>query len=1004
MSSKSKAYESEEARLEAQRRMLAERYGLGVSDDDDDDEAESSDDASGSVTDSPQDSPAQDPAVPSNGKKLAFPHVLAENTAVKASTRPAAASPSTPMRSPLKNISPDFSVQSALWPGVVVCSEGQPIPVHFTYDRDEAQITAAARRNIEVMPVARYASQFLEGHGRKVAVNDSVVAYVVGGHIRGIVRNSSILALLKGHESTVVDMEFLSSSEKSVGPAGASCSVLGSVDESGVAYIWRLLRTGPPDGPPQEQGTFQIADAIPVVHPLSSSGAGYHHIAFRPGNRAVVAANGVGVALLLVDRNSPDIRSMEMVKMGGDKIERENMLYACEESIDEFGVDASVSVTAGIWLNEHVVVVARGSSVMFWHYQSATCIGRLPRRAETEIHSLHALPDDVLLVTACNGRMLEIWHTSDLDKKPTMRLFQSVTLSEWTKVPFVGVISVDPEGEIITVANAKASYVLVLHYNLLRKCIDSITEIATVQPMLSTTLTRSKKLAVKKDANRSAMETREAKGADEIEFWYVLPEGIRMMSLNVPQFAPKSKAREIPSPAPLASSSSLANKAFALDPTQNKILESSPPSTSNLVSPAKPASPKMPKVLRKLQTAVSPKPATSVPVVGDAPKQESVTILQPKRVLMKTSPEPKSSTPRKIIASPPSGSSVKKEPTTVVETAQVAETGTTKPKKEETADPSEITEEAADAIIAATKKIIEGFEEKGRLRDIAENERIERLVTTLREKLEGNIERSAKATVKKCYGNVIIPRVSEALAKATPDEKAVNASRQEYFSNAFVKSDLVTMYKAGCDEIRDQIGGTVERSMNDKQISLIEPAMRSLQEAGEDISKTVGAFVKQLEVGGVPANGTGKTAPEDVRGIVTALLEAGRIDDAFLMVLNKGDLELVSWLVRHFDPKTFFENSNIISQDAVLSLAQQIGQRLGVDDEEYMESVEWLRELMLALQPNDDSIADIVGDTLVELRKKISMLQRDEAMAAKHPLLPKHLKQLGYVIISVASQ
>lgn len=447
------------------------------------------------------------------------------------------------------------------------------------------------------------------------------------------------------------------------------------------------------------------------------------------------------------------------------------------------------------------------------------------------------------------------------------------------------------------------------------------------------------------------------------------------------------------------------------------------------VSPMKStaAAPVIAQVQRKLDTEDSGKP--ELPASAPAPttacvdklKQAAVTILQPKRIAAKTSAEVKNTAGLKINAGGLVGvSKVKKEAVGVeqVGLAGGIGIGTGKQEKEkeraeeeeekeggdgEKEDAREISEEAADAIIEATKKIIERFEEQGRARDMGDTERIEKLTSTLKEKLEGNIVRNTNATMKKCYAKVIIPNVSDILTKITPDEKLVNASRQEYFTKAFSKSDLVTMYKAGCDEIREQIGSTVERSMNEKQITLLERAMQNISEAGEDIAKTVDGFVNELAAVGFSGNGVGRVEGEDIRCMVKGDIEGGEIDKAFLAVLDKGDLELVSWLLKQFDPKTFFEN-NTISQVAILSLAQQIGQKIGVEDEDCADSVEWLRELMLMLVPNDESIAEAVGDTLVELRTKISSLQHDKTIRAKHPLLPKQLKQLGYVIMSVASQ
>jgi len=281
------------------------------------------------------------------------------------------------------------------------------VPCVYTYLRTQSQAAAGLYRKNPVMCVAKYASQFLPKHGRKIAVNESCVTYVVGGHIRGIVRNSSILSLLKGHTATVCDMEFLHPTEKLL-ENSASCSVLGSVAEDGVAYVWRLLRRDAPDGAPKEEGTFEIADFVPIKHPNMDTGRKYSRIAFRPGNGSVVADNGIGVAVLLVDPECPDVRIVEMVKMGEKIMARDTTLAAAKESHDSYAVDSAVPASSCLWLDENIVVVARGPSVLLWSFKQNECIGRLPRQSKTAVQALHNMGNRTVLVAVDEGKTLEV--------------------------------------------------------------------------------------------------------------------------------------------------------------------------------------------------------------------------------------------------------------------------------------------------------------------------------------------------------------------------------------------------------------------------------------------------------------------------------------------------------------------------------------------------------------------------------------------------------------------
>lgn len=969
-STKPHAYLSEEARLRAQRRMLAERYGLGVSDDEEDG-SESAEDASGSASSDAPVAIVPDPVDEgaANGRDTAsFDRAPPASGGTTMGAQVSSAAPPTAAAPiPLQPSLPKTAAPA--WPGVVLTDGGQA-PTNYKYVRDDAQRFAADRRNLRVTGVTKYASHHVEGHGRKIAVNDTIATYAVGGHIRAIERSTSALALLKGHMSAVVDTEFLSVKEKSLSSLGPHVSILGSVGEDGAAYVWRLSR--------EAQSVFKVADVSTIMHPAQEKGGRYSRIAFRPGSGSIIALNGVGVAVILLDPASAELRVAEMVKMDGNVMLRDRFLRPSSEAPGLNAASPESPVTACIWQNTDVIGVARGRTVTFWSFGPGAFVGRLPRISHSKIHSMVALSPDMLLLSVDDGAAVEIWYVGDPTKsKPEpMRLCQTLVLFDCKPYESLNThIAADPDKEIIVVANSTGDYMIVLHYNKLLKAVDTITEIPTKNPILSMSLTRSKSSA------QTGVNT-----GDEILLWCVQPTAIQTLYLQSKDCLPPVNNDGFSTPSSHTSNSST-NKAHVLDPVQNRLLEPT-------------SGPSIQRITAKSPVKLSEQPIASQP-----------TVKVPKTVALK--PTALASAMEKMSLRPPTVPAPKRAQPKPVTVARKLETEPTEVKdlsesvtgnKQDEVKAKE--EEFAQAVLEATRKVIDTFEEKAKQRDELENARLEKLVKSVKEKVEANLEQCVNSALKRPMGNAIIPAVSKIVTDMNNSLKAASTERMQMseslFAHAMEQSNIDKMYQAGCSEILEQISKSVNKSLVDKCTSLINPAVKNIETASKDLIKTVEDFVKQVESGSfaAPAANGAATPPEDTRAKVTKLLSEERFDEAFLAVLNKRDLELVNWLVGQLDPKDLLESPRL-SQVAVLSLAQQLGQRLGPNDEDCAATVDWLRELMLVLEPGDDMIADTIAETLSELRRKVSTVQREKELIARHPGLGKQLKTLFLLISSL---
>lgn len=898
--------------------MLAERYGLGVSDDEDEDD-DSNDDASDSAE---ANQARENPSDPSE-KGSSAPRRVAE--------------PASP------------------WPGVVV-----PRDVNtFIYVCDAAM----EKRSLRTTAVTMYASQLGDGGGRKIAVSNAVVSYIVGGHIRAIERASSASTLLKGHQASVIDTEFLSVREKSLGDHGPHVSVLGSVGEDGLAHIWRLSRAN---------AVFEVSDKLSIPHPLADRDGHYSRIAFRPGSGSIVAANGLGAAVVLLDLNSPIVRVAEIVKMNGETMLRNHFLNPSAEAPGLNATPLGENASACVWQCENVISVARGRSVTFWSFLNAgTYVGRLPRIVETPIHQMIALEPEILLLSVEEGRTIEIWYVGKPDKEipEPMRLCQTVHLKDHkSKEPYHACLATDPQKDIVIVANSKGKTMIAMHYNKKLKMVDALTEIPTKQPVLSMSITRTQSLSSMNQNLMSGVDV-----ADEILLWCVQPKGIQMFNLKTNDCLPPVSGTGF------ISTTSTPNKARELDTVLNRLL-----------NPATEAS------VPAVATNVTGKSTDSDPPVQKLTEEVEAT----------KKPEPISATREAIVKR----SSVQTQP----EQSQVFTIRTQGAETEESnespdmlnvsnVDMSKARGDMAQAMLEATKKAIAAFEENAKLRDEQESARVDRMVTSVKENVELNLEQCVNRALKTPMGNSIIPAVSKIVTDMNNSVKATDAERmkvsESLFSTAIAQSNLDKMYQAGCNEILEQIMKAVNKSMDEKCSSLLEPAVKNIGTASKDMSNTVDEFVKQVDSLNL-APPTNCPASEDPRAAVMQLLKEERFNEAFLKVLNKGDLDLVNWLVGQYEPKDLLETPQL-SQVAILSLAQQLGMRLGLDGENCMVTVDWLRELMLVLEPEDDMLAESVGETLAQLRNNVVNLQKNRDLLGRHPRLGKQLKTLFLLISSL---
>lgn len=998
--SKPNAYLTEEARLEAQRRMLAERYGL-LSDSDGNDsdggDTGATADANGLTngngngpthpqpngqlstdrSSAPSTSAADDPA-PSEAATYGegssvhdgdLATILSQDDA--SLTDASAAVPEEKPAQPKRNA----DGWAPGWPGVEILDASGRIHAEFEYSV-AAQREAASACDLRVTQVTKYASQFIPKHRRKIAVNDQIITYAVSGHIRALLRNTTVRDLLKGHDSAVVDIEFLGQ-EKLEPATNDSISVLGSVAEDGSVYVWKIIRRDVPGEP----GKLDIADAIRFEHPEIDEGRSYNRIAFRPGSGSIIADKGIGVAMILVDGESPDVRLVELVKMNEKMMVRDKFLRAAKE-LDE-GTDRNFNspIDSAAWLSERMAATSRRGKVFLWNTDGtlAHCIAKLPREKTTKVTALHALNHEALLLEVDSGRELEVWVAAgfapDVDSA-SLELRQTIKIRLPESSEMFAVSSVDPLEELVVMSNAKGNSFFVLHFNRVAQAFDAITEVPVQHPVLSFCITRN----VKKTAAAAGMgaQVMNMETVDHVGLWCVQPKGIALIHLPAPDCAPKRLVKS--EVFPKSTQKSIMRK-----------VERPPPSVSMTNSGTPTASTGTPPPAPQIATRSASFSGRSLPPVSaSAPSRNSTPAVST------------SATSGGHTGTVSSTDTAKKPVATTSASTTPLPSSHVPASSPPVAEPRPNADQIADSMLAAAKKAVDAFEQGATQRTNNEKAKMERLVETVSQSARTNLERFVNSSMKKVLADVMIPGMSKIIADT---RAAMKNSRLDpkvtttYFEAALERSSVNSSFANACEEMERQVGASVTQSMTSKYEALIGPAIGSVNDATEDLSSSLKmlrhkmAEFKPIE----EAPAVVEIGEEDIRKTIEEEITRGNIDGAFQTALDKEDLTLVTWLCSKFETSTFFE-CNTLSQISLLSLAQQLGHGLGEGD--VVLKVEWLRELMLVLEPESEEIADNAQPAVKQLLDNVGELRKDKLLLSQHEGLEKNLKTLGRLISS----
>lgn len=902
------AYLSEDARKEAQRRMLADKYGLASSDEDDDDQSDTatSGGGEGSSSASSADHPGA-PSVPS------APAALKEHSLSRAS--------------------------GTVWPGALLAdpmSAGAKLPIVYRYRRAEHAETTALRE-CRVTQVTMYQSMYAESTGRRICVDGRIICYAVGGHVRVLARGSTARCLLKGHESGVVDMEL------AVVKGDGNVAVLGSVAEDGSVFVWVVNRFEEEDDEDGEAGVvLEKRDSIRLENPRGGS---YDRIGFRPVDGAVPSESGIGVAMLLMDRKCESLRVTELVKMGEKTKLRDRELSGGHTCLDGEGLSAAA------WLTKSLIATARGGEVCVWSVSGGTVTMKLERDTKSVVSGLHVLQRGegfvILLVAAENGTVLEVWSLMTGAGKSI--LVQQLRLEDAGGGGFNVVARDVMSPDFVAVSSLRTKSVFVLHYRQDRACLDAITELPVKEPVLSLCVTKNER----KLDTEYERGVQEASSVMELGLWSVHPSSIKMTHVLTSQCVPpvggkvatlgsgsEKKEEEaaqveapgaeapVPSlradlvgkaaPATAVSSKSapvavVAAKAVPVTLLAKKPVSAVTASSASVAhsAPTTAVAAALKSTDKDAATSSTAQPSASASTAtgksnGTSAAAKAITILKkPAAVTSQDLPADGGKSKGLLSATTPASDSrssgvvaersaqweakTKDTIDTPESTISVSSTG----RKTFTATSAAIDNNSTDesssgkggsknagnagsssaaatspasgvdedellaTITAVARTIVAEFDAEGVRHSESEMKKMESLVSSAMARADLSVKKHVSESMKKPMASAIIPVLSEIVSNASAKTAAAQAIASssarakvspEWFARSFRESELNSKFGNACTEMTNQVSQAVKTSMATKYAKLVEPSIKAVEEATTHLSNESKEFVEAMKL------------------------------------------------------------------------------------------------------------------------------------------------------------
>lgn len=248
-------------------------------------------------------------------------------------------------------------------------------------------------------------------------------------------------------------------------------------------------------------------------------------------------------------------------------------------------------------------------------------------------------------------------------------------------------------------------------------------------------------------------------------------------------------------------------------------------------------------------------------------------------------------------------------------------------------------------------------------------------------------------TTKNAFTAAVTPAMDK-MVKASSDKvvAGIKPALQESFKGSF-QSSIIPAFESSCQTMFSQIHATFERGQAERmQADQAQAKALTKLEALQSLAQGLTGTLQSLETRAhtalaQPAAATAHASPaapapppaqpqetiEQLAARLTSMIQQEKYDEVFSQVLSRSDLELVTWLCKKVAPRPVFAKKSL-SAPVVLSLVQQLGFDLQKDAD---VKIQWLRDAVASLDPQDPLVGSHVPMILRDLQLKLAAMERN---------------------------
>ena len=355
---------------------------------------------------------------------------------------------------------------------------------HFEYDPARHARARSRRELSTVTPVTVYASPYTESTSRRIAVDAHVITYAVKSHIRCIARQSGERALLKGHGGDVVDM-VMPQAPLDAPSTTAPPGVLLSAAADGSVYLWRAECAPAPN-----YGTDMALLAAPLWHTQTQPRephASAVRVAIAPDATHLAYTDADAVWLQRYDRQQRQVCGEGVRVPVSQRVTDLCWVSPAEEDDD-----------GGWWL----LIGTADGTLLVVEAASGRLQHTFPRVHDGAIERVLAVRDGVFGTASTACRVLHLWR---LPHKALGCSSSSGQLEHLAQLSLQAVggyfhLATDPSGEWVFMANVPRKRLFIVHLGAAAATgggtaapavPDFLVELPTRQSILSCSVTRT---------------------------------------------------------------------------------------------------------------------------------------------------------------------------------------------------------------------------------------------------------------------------------------------------------------------------------------------------------------------------------------------------------------------------------------------------------------------------------------------------------------------------------